>query len=111
MVADKGQPAQGGARWKVYAAAAVVLVAVVTGLLVSRDETIPVAERIAKVELETGTYQYKFVAVLHEESAALHPSWRSRFLAPSISYVPAGRDARTEIRDRTDRALARAGVL
>ena len=55
-------------------------------------------------------HQYKFLAALHEECAALHPRWRARFLAPSISYLPTGRDSRTEMRERSDSALKRAGV-
>ena len=55
-------------------------------------------------------HQFKFVAALHEEAAAMHPDYRSRLLAPAITYVPAGRDPRTEMRKRTDAALARAGI-
>lgn len=50
-------------------------------------------------------HQYKFVAALHEEASTLHPSLRSRFLAPAITYVPAGRDEESEMSRRSRRAL------
>ncbi|ANM30935.1 hypothetical protein ABI59_17160 [Acidobacteria bacterium Mor1] len=50
-------------------------------------------------------HQYKFVAALHEESRATHRSLRARFLAPSISYIPAGRDAESEMSRRSRHAL------
>ncbi len=55
-------------------------------------------------------HQYKFVAVLHEESASIHPRWTSRLLAPAISYVPTAVDPQTEMRERSEHALEKAGV-
>lgn len=50
-------------------------------------------------------HQYKFVAALHEESVSIHPTLRSRLLAPAVTYVPAGRDPETEMSRRSRRAL------
>ncbi len=36
------------------------------------------------------SHQYKYVAAVDEESALAHPRWRSRLLAPAVTYVRAG---------------------
>ena len=58
----------------------------------------------------TQDHQIKFVAALHEESRAMHRSLRARFLAPSIRYIPAGRDDESEMSRGSRRALGRAAA-
>ncbi len=56
------------------------------------------------------SHQYKYVAAIEEESALAHPRWRSRLLAPAVTYVPVPSDPETEVFARSRQALRATGV-
>ncbi len=56
------------------------------------------------------SHQYKYVAAVEEESALAHPRWRSRLLAPAVTYVPVPSDPETQTFERSMQALRSAGV-
>ncbi len=55
-------------------------------------------------------HQHKYAAVLHEESALVHPRWSSRILAPAIDYLAHPNDPDTDTYERSLHALRKAGV-
>ena len=57
------------------------------------------------------SHQYKLAGAIVEESSLVDPRWASRILAPAVTYLPTPNDPRTEVFDRSLRALRAAGVL
>ncbi len=56
------------------------------------------------------SHQYKYAAAIEEESALAHPRWRSRILAPAVTYLPVPGDPETEVFERSRHALRKAGL-
>lgn len=56
-------------------------------------------------------HQFKYLAAIHEESKLADSRWRSRILAPAITYLPTAVDHDTEVSKRAERALRKAGVF
>ncbi len=63
------------------------------------------------VRKATQSHHFKFAAAIHEESAWIDPRWKSRILAPALTYLPTNADPDTEVLRRSEHALKLAGVL
>jgi hypothetical protein len=56
-------------------------------------------------------HQHKYAAAVFAEAEQTHPRWAPRILAPALPYLPVPADAPTEVGQRMDKVLRKAGLL
>ena len=59
----------------------------------------------------TEYHQFNYPVAIEDESRLTHPRWASRIIAPSLPYMPTGRDPDSEIAKRSLQTLRKAGIL
>jgi hypothetical protein len=55
-------------------------------------------------------HQHKYAAAMQEEAARVHPRLRPRLIAPALDYLAHPSDTQTEVFERAESALERAGL-